>query len=127
MFRRFMFHGVYLLLVAFIAVLYDPHSGRVGFNPNAKSALIAGGIFAFLSFLWAFFDSRGAIKIPLIGGLISTGLLLILFLIRAVPAWIDYFHGDSVKWFAATTITLMIFGSLPLFFACLEGVRGRQM
>ncbi len=81
-----MFHGVYLLLIAFIAVLYDPHSGRFGFNPNAKSALIAGGIFAFLSFLWAFFDSRGAIKIPVIGGLISTGLLCIVFLFRAVPS-----------------------------------------
>jgi hypothetical protein len=126
MFRRFMFHGVYLLLIAFVAVLYDPHSGRLGFNPNAKTALIFGGFFAFLSFLWAFFDSRGAIKTPVIGGLISTGVLCIAFLVRAVPAWNDYFHGDSVKWFAATTITLMILGSLPLFFACLQSVRDQR-
>jgi hypothetical protein len=122
-----MFHGVYLLLIAFIAVLYDPHSGKLGFNPNAKSALIAGGSFAFLSFLWAFFDSRGAVKTPAIGGLISTAVLCIAFLIRAIPAWNDYFHGDSVKWFSATTITLMILGSLPLFFACLQGVWDRRV
>jgi hypothetical protein len=120
---KFIFHGFYLLVVAVVSVMFNPHTGTIGFNPDAKTGLIAGGVAAAISFVWATIYHRNGRRIAVVGGLITTGLLLLAFLMRAVPAWINFLQGDTVKWFAATMISLMIFGSLPLLTALAREAR----
>ena len=123
--KKFVFHGVYLLIVGIIAVMYNPHTGVWGFNADAKSGLIVSGAFAVISFFWAFY-SQQAQRVALIGGLITTILLFAGTIPRAVGAWIEYAGGDTAKWYAGTTISLVIIGSIPLFVALWQGLRTRQ-
>jgi hypothetical protein len=58
--KKFVFHGIYLLIVGTIAVVYNPHTGVFGFNPDGKSGLIVCGVFAIISFFWALIYSRQA-------------------------------------------------------------------
>ena len=44
--NKFVFHGVYLLIVGILSVMYNPHTGVFGFNSDAKSGLIVSGAFA---------------------------------------------------------------------------------
>jgi hypothetical protein len=117
MIRKFVFHGIYLIVVGTIAVLYNPHTGHFGFNPDAKSGLIVTAIFALLSLFWALVYSRQAHRVAVIGGTVTTILLFFGTIPRAVGAWTGYAQGDTAKWFAALTISLVIVGSVPLFAA----------
>jgi hypothetical protein len=123
--KKFVFHGVYLLIVGIIAVMYNPHTGVWGFNADAKSGLIVSGAFAVISFFWAFY-SQQAQRVALIGGLITTILLFAGTIPRAVGAWIEYAGGDTAKWYAGTTISLVIIGSIPLFVSLWQRLRTRQ-
>jgi hypothetical protein len=123
--KKFVFHGVYLLIVGIIAVMYNPHTGVWGFNADAKSGLIVSGAFAIISFFWAFY-SQQAQRVALIGGLITTILLFAGTIPRAVGAWIEYAGGDTAKWYAGTTISLVIIGSIPLFVSLWQRLRTRQ-
>ena len=114
--KKFVFHGVYLLIVGIIAVMYNPHTGVWGFNADAKSGLIVSGAFAVISFFWAFY-SQQAQRVALIGGFITTILLFAGTIPRAVGAWMEYAGGDRAKWYSGTTISLVIIGSIPLFVA----------
>ena len=114
--KKFVFHGVYLLIVGIIAVMYNPHTGVLGFNSDAKSGLIVCGAFAVISFFWAFY-SQQAQRVALTGGFITTILLFAGTIPRAVGAWMEYAGGDRAKWYAGTTISLVIIGSIPLFVA----------
>jgi len=121
--KSFVFHGLYLLLVSFLAVMYNPHIGTLGFNPDAKSALIVGGSFAVISFFWAYIYSRNAHRVAVIGGILTTLLLFVGTIPRGFIEWSGVASGDTVKWFAAVTITLVIVGSIPLFAALLRALR----
>jgi hypothetical protein len=121
--KNFVFHAFYLLLVSIVAVMYNPHTGAFGFNPDAKSALIVGGSFAVISFFWAYIYSRNAHRAAVIGGIVTTLLLFAGTIPRALGEWGGVASGDTVKWFAALTITLVIVGSIPLFAALLRAVR----
>ena len=121
--KSFVFHGLYLLLVSFLAVMYNPHTGTFGFNPDAKSALIVGGSFAVISFFWAYIYSRNALRVAVIGGVLTTLLLFVGTIPRAFMEWGGVASGDTVKWFAAVTITLVIVGSIPLFATLLRALR----
>jgi hypothetical protein len=113
--RHFVFHGSFLLVIGILAVMYNPHTQSLGFNPDAKSGLIVSGVFALISFFWAFLYSRQAHRIAVIGGFITTILLFAGTIPRAFGAWTGYAGGDTAKWYAGTTISLIIFGSIPLF------------
>jgi len=121
--RKFVFHGIYLIVVGIIAVLYNPHTGDFGFNPDAKSGLIVTGTFALLSLLWAFVYSRNAHRIAMIGGIVTTILLFAGTIPRALGAWTGYVQGDTTKWFAAVTISLVIIGTIPLFTSLVLNLR----
>ena len=103
--------------------MYNPHTGAFGFNPDAKSALIVGGSFAIILFFWAYIYSRSAHRVAVIGGTLTTLLLFIGTIPRAFMEWGGVASGDTVKWFAAVTITLVIVGSIPLFGALLRALR----
>jgi hypothetical protein len=121
--KNFVFHALYLLVVSIVAVMYNPHTGAFGFNPAAKSALIIGGTFAVISLFWAYIYSRNAHRTAVIGGIVTTLLLFAGTIPRALSEWGGVASGDTVKWFAALTITLVIVGSIPLFAALLRAVR----
>jgi hypothetical protein len=123
--KKFVFHGVYLLVIGIIAVMYNPHTGDFGFNPEAKTGLIVTGAFAIISFFWAFY-SRQADRAAVVGGFITTILLFAGTIPRALGAWKEYASGDTVKWFVATTISLVVIGSIPLFVSLWRGLRTRQ-
>jgi hypothetical protein len=121
--RHFVFHGTFLILVGILSVMYNPHSGMLGFNPDAKSGLIVSGAFALISFFWAYIYSKSARRVAVIGGLITIILLFAGTIPRAFSAWTGYTGGDAAKWFAATTISLVVIGSIPLFVALCRNVR----
>jgi hypothetical protein len=121
--RHFVFHGSFLIVVGILAVMYNPHTQALGFNPDAKSGLIVSGVFALISFFWAFLYSRRAHRIAVIGGFITTILLFAGTIPRAFGAWTGYAGGDTAKWYAGTTISLIIFGSIPLFAALWRELR----
>ncbi|HYY30675.1 MAG TPA: hypothetical protein VE860_22245 [Chthoniobacterales bacterium] len=126
MIRKFVFHGSYLIVIGVIAVLFNPHNGRFGFNPDAKSGLIVTGLFALISYFWALMYSRQAHKLTIYGSIGTTILLFAGTVPRAISSWIGYAHGDTPKWFAATTISLVVIGSLPLFRALLTQLRSAR-
>jgi hypothetical protein len=121
--KKFVFHGFYLLIVGTIAVVYNPHTGVFGFNPDAKSGLIVCGVFAIISFFWALIYSRQAPRVAIIGGFITTILLFVGTIPRAFSAWTGYASGDTAKWFVGTTISLVIIGSIPLFVSLWQSLR----
>jgi hypothetical protein len=121
--RHFIFHGTFLMVVGILSVMYNPHSGSLGFNPDAKSGLIVSGAFALISFFWAFLYSRQAHRVALFGGFITTVLLFAGTIPRAFSAWTGYAGGDTAKWFAATTISLVVIGSIPLFASLWRNLR----
>jgi len=122
--KKFVFHGAYLLIVGIFAVMYNPHTGVFGFNADAKSGLIVSGAFAIISFFWAFYY-RHSHRPAIIGGFITTILLFVGTLPRAVGAWKEYAGGDTAKWYAGTTISLVIIGSIPLFVSLWKELRTR--
>jgi hypothetical protein len=121
--RRFVFHGCFLVAVGILSVIYNPHTGLIGFNAEAKSGLIVSGAFAVISFFWAFIYSRQAQRVAVIGGFVTTLLLFAGTIPRAFGAWMAYARGDIAKWFAAITISLVIFGTIPLFASLLGRLR----
>ena len=106
-------YGLFLFAVAVAAVIYDPGSGRIGFNAAAKTALISGAVCGGLSLLWGFLLMAGA-NWPWWGALGSTSLFLAAFGWRSSVSWAAYAGGASEKWYAATLITLMAGASLAL-------------
>ncbi|MBV9671773.1 MAG: hypothetical protein JO076_02980 [Verrucomicrobia bacterium] len=112
---RFFLHAAFLLGIGIISVAYNPHTGALGFNPDAKSGLIVTAAFALISFFWGYLYRHKSRRLALTGGLITTLLLFLGTMPRAIGAWRGFSSGDPSHWFAATTISLVILGSIPLF------------
>jgi hypothetical protein len=124
--RHYIFHGLFLIIVGILAVMYNPHTGLFGFNPDAKSGLIVSGAFAVISFFWAFIYSKRAHRVAVVGGFITTILLFAGTIPRAFGAWVGYAGGDTAKWFAGVTISLVAVGSIPLFASLWQSLRSGQ-
>jgi hypothetical protein len=121
--RHFIFHGIFLILIGLLSVTFNPHTDLLGFNPDAKSGLIVSGVFALISFFWGFIYSRQAHRVAVIGAFITTILLFAGTVPRAISAWTGYAGGETAKWFAGTTISLVVIGSIPLFAALCRSLR----
>jgi uncharacterized membrane protein (UPF0136 family) len=80
-------------------------------NPaGAKTALMSGGTFGFLSALWGVLMLKGFAWAK-IAAWISTIVLVAAFAWRSVAGWMAYAAGEP-KLFAASLITLMLVASL---------------
>jgi len=100
--RWFIGFGIFLFVCGLAGFLSNPS--------GAKTALISGGTFGFLSALWGVLMARGLVwaRIAALG---CTGFLAAVFTWRAAAGWMAYSAGQP-KLFAATLITLMLAGSL---------------
>ena len=111
--RSLVCYGLFLIGVALIAVMYEPKSGQLGFNPAAKTALLSGGICGGLSIVWGVLLGRGY-QWARVGAIISCALFLAAFTWRAIAGWMAFAGGQTEKWFAATLITCMWAATLAL-------------
>lgn len=100
--RWFVGFGVFLILCGLAGFLSNPS--------GAKTALVSGGLFGFLSGLWGGLMLRGY-RGARVAAIFCTGFLAIVFAWRATAGWMAYAEG-APKLFAASLITLMLAGSL---------------
>lgn len=100
--RWFVGFGIFLFLCGVAGFLSNPG--------GAKTALISGGTFGFLSSAWGVLMLRG-VKWAWVPALGCTGMLAVVFTWRAVVGWKAYALGEP-KLFAASLISLMLAGSL---------------
>src|SRR5687767_12934909 len=94
-------YGLFVMGVAVVAVMYEPKSGQIGFNPAAKTALISGGICGGCSIVWGVLLRRG-FQWARIGAMVSTFLFFGAFTWRAIAGWMAYAGGQPEKWYAST-------------------------
>jgi hypothetical protein len=106
-------YGLFLLSVGIVAVMYDPKTGQLGFNPAAKTALVSGGICGGLSLAWGGLLGRG-FSWARWGALVSSSLFLAAFTWRSIASWMAFAGGQTEKWFAASLITGMWFATVLL-------------
>jgi hypothetical protein len=99
-------YGVFLVCVGIVAVMYEPKSGQIGFNPAAQTALISGGICGGLSLAWGLLLGRG-FQWARVAAMISSSLFLAAFTWRSIAGWMAFAGGQTEKWFASTLITGM--------------------
>ena len=109
--RMLCLYGGYLVLVAVAAVFYLPVEGRIGFNADAKTALMSGGMSAGVSIVLGVLVLRGARWASAIG-LGTTTLFASAFLWRSIAGWMDVAAGAGEKAYAATLITSMLVASV---------------
>ena len=100
--RWFIGFGIFLFVCGLAGFLSNPS--------GAKTALISGGTFGFLSALSGVLMSRG-LGWAWMAALGCTGFLAAVFTWRAAAGWMAYSTGQP-KLFAASLITLMLAGSL---------------
>ena len=100
--RWFIGFGIFLFVCGVAGFLSNPS--------GAKTALISGGTFGFLSALWGVLMSRG-FGWAWLAALVCTGFLAAVFTWRAAAGWMAYSAGQP-KLFAASLITLMLLGAL---------------
>ncbi|MBE0541879.1 MAG: hypothetical protein IH623_10875 [Verrucomicrobia bacterium] len=99
-------YGLFLMGAGFVAVMYEPKSAAIGFNPAAKTALISGGICGGLSIVWGVLLGRG-FSWARIAAMVCCGVFFAAFTWRSIVGWMAFADGQSEKWFAATLITCM--------------------
>jgi uncharacterized membrane protein (UPF0136 family) len=100
--RWFVGFGIFLFLCGVAGFLSNP--------AGAKTALISGGTFGFLSSAWGVLMLRG-MNWAWFLALGCTGMLGVVFTWRAVVSWKATTLGEP-KLFAASLISLMLVGSL---------------
>jgi len=100
--RWFVGFGVFLILSGVAGYLSNP--------AGAKTALMSGGTFGFLSALWGVLMLKGFAWAK-IAAWVSTLVLVAAFTWRSVAGWMGYAAGEP-KLFAASLITLMLAASL---------------
>lgn len=106
-------YGLFLVSVGIVAVLYEPKSGQLGFNPVAKTALMSGGICGGISLVWGWLLGRG-FQWARVAAMISCSLFLAAFTWRSIAGWMAFAGGQTEKWFASTLITGMWVATLVL-------------
>ena len=100
--RWFVGFGIFLFVCGVAGFLSNPS--------GAKTALISGGTFGFLSAVWGVLMLRG-FGWAWMAALVCTGFLAAVFTWRAAAGWMAYSAGEP-KLFAASLISLMLAGSL---------------
>jgi hypothetical protein len=109
-----MLYGVFLIVLGVLGYLSNPE--------KAKTALMSGGTFGALSFLWGVLGARG-VRWSRLASIVTTGFLALVFAWRATVGWLAVIEGQSEKLFAAMLITLMLTASalmLAALFRSLE-------
>lgn len=106
-------YGVVVLVIAILAVMYRPAAGEIGFNPTAKSALIAGGICGGLAILWGILLGQGMNRAR-IAAIVTAVVFAAAFTWRGILAWHAFAGGQSEKWYAASMISAMWIASVLL-------------
>jgi len=106
-------YGLFLISVSIVAVMYEPKSGQIGFNPAAKTALLSGGICGGLSLVWGLLLGSG-FPWARVAAMISNSLFLTAFTWRSIAGWMAFAGGQTEKWFASTLITGMWVGTVLL-------------
>ena len=94
--------GAFLILCGVAGYLSNPE--------GAKTALMSGGTFGFLSALWGVLMLKGFAWAK-IAASVTTILLVAAFAWRSIAGWMAYAAGEP-KLFAASLITLMLVASL---------------
>lgn len=100
--RWFVGFGIFLILCGVAGFLSNP--------AGAKTALMSGGTFGFLSALWGVLMLKG-FGWARIAAWVSTTVLVAAFAWRSVAGWMAYAAGEP-KLFAASLITMMLVASL---------------
>jgi len=100
--RWFIGFGIFLFVCGLAGFLSNPS--------GAKTALLSGGTFGFLSAVWGVLMLRG-FGWAWMAALGCTGFLAAVFTWRAAAGWIAVSAGEP-KLFAASLISLMLAGSL---------------
>jgi uncharacterized membrane protein (UPF0136 family) len=100
--RWFVGFGIFLILCGVAGFLSNP--------AEAKTALMSGGTFGFLSALWGVLMLKG-FGWARIAAWVSTTVLVAAFAWRSVAGWMAYAAGEP-KLFAASLITMMLVASL---------------
>lgn len=111
--RWFVGFGIFLILCGVAGYLSNP--------AGAKTALMSGGTFGFLSVLWGVLMLKG-FGWAKIAAWVSTLLLVAAFAWRSVAGWMAYAAGDP-KLFAASLITLMLAASVASLVVLARGKR----
>ncbi len=107
-------YGGFLIVMGLLGSLSKPE--------KAKTALMSGGTFGALSILWGVLGAR-RVRWSLPAAIVTTGLLVVVFVWRASVGWLAVLDGQSEKLFAASLITLMLVASvvlLPVLFRALK-------
>ncbi len=105
--RALIYYGLFLIAMGLLAAFVRPETGQIGFNPEARTAIVSGSIAGGISIVWGLLVVAKGMAWPLVGGLITSALFLAAFCWRATVGWMDFAGGESEKWFAATLITVM--------------------
>jgi hypothetical protein len=118
-------YGVVVLVIAILAVMYRPAAGEIGFNPTAKSALIAGGICGGLAIFWGILLSQG-ISWARIAAIVTVVVFAAAFTCRGILAWRAFAGGQNEKWYAAAMISATWIASIVLLIRLLSSAARAQ-
>jgi uncharacterized membrane protein (UPF0136 family) len=110
-------YGGFLIVLGLLGYLSNPE--------KAKTALMSGGTFGALSILWGVLGAR-RVRWSLPAAIVTTGLLVVVFVWRASVGWLAVLDGQSEKRFAASLITLMLVASVVLLPVLLRALKSPQ-
>ena len=106
--RVLMVYGGYLVLAGVAGFLSNPE--------KAKTALMSGGLFGALSFLWGWLGLR-KVSWSFVAAKVCAFFLAAVFTWRSIVTWGKVFDGAAEKTFAAVLITSMLVASVMVIIA----------
>jgi len=101
--RWYIGYGLFLIACGIAGYLSNPEA--------AKTALMSGGTFGFLSAVWGYWLLKGGRIFAFSAALLTTLMLCGAFTWRSIVSWQAYSDGEP-KLFAAALITAMLFASV---------------
>ncbi len=108
--------GVFLILCGIAGYASNPE--------HAKTALISGGSFGSLSALWGLWMWKSPAKAARVAAGLTTLMLCAAFVWRSTVSWQAVLAGEP-KRFAASLITLMLFGSALSMIKLIQSLKER--